>query len=187
MTLLEIYNIALKPHGKRCSESDLQAENPPYEVELCNTYYRSAVRKALGEADWPEAMRYVEPIEAQGIPKGKWAHAFLLPKNMTRVAVRSTKPYDLAPGVFLSNSEHPEIYVISSQFDCEKVSDGLCELVGLALAYILCGLLSPADNNISQVIMQNYNWTLSPMISAISTGELRSEEEGGPIGFEYFV
>lgn len=187
MTLLEIYNLALRPHGKRCKESDLQAENPPYEVELCNTYYRSAVRKALGEADWPEVTRYVKPVEAEGFPKGRWSHAYMLPKNISRVAVKSTKPYDLAPGVFLSDSDEPEIYVISSQFECEKASDGLCELVGLALAYLLCGLLSPADNNISQVIMQSYNWALSPMVSAISTSELRDEEEGGPVGFKYFV
>lgn len=183
MTKTEIYNIALRQHGKKCTEAEVKSDTPPYEVQLCNTYYDAAVQKVLGESDWSWLVRRVDLEDCDDEPSGKWAHGFTLPFGFSRVSDLSTKPYQVINGHFYTNEDDPEIYIVPSEFyfNCEMAPHNICQLVGLALAYELCGILAPADNAISNLILQNYSWILQPMISAESTSYIRSPEEGGPI------
>lgn len=181
MTRTEIYNIALRQHGKTCTNEEVVAINPPYEVGLCASGYNAAVHRVLGEFNWS---KYTVPVLYQEVfdfPRGKWEHGFLLPQGVLRIVSRSTKPYDLIGNMFLTNEDHPEIYAIMDNFDCESAPDNFCELVGLALAYDLCGILSPPESPIMQMIMQKYSWTLQSMIAADCPSEERSLAEGGAI------
>lgn len=182
MTRLDIYNIALGQHGRKCTQSDIESQNPPYDVELCNRYYDAAVKKVLGEEDWSFLLRKLEIEDLDDDePTGKWAHGFLLPKRIMRVSKLSTKPYMLIGGRFLTDEDEPDIYVMSDNFDPENAPDDICQLIGLALAYQLCGILAPANSALSQLILQNYTWILQPMISSEATSIIRTPEEGGPV------
>ena len=181
MTRTEIYNIALQQHGKKCTEAEVKSENPPYEVQLCHTYYDAAVQKVLGENDWSFLVRRVEVEDCDDEPMGKWKHGFSLPPFYNRVSALSTKPYQVIDRHFYTDEDNPDIFIIPSYFESELAPNNICQLVGLALAYELCGILAPADNAIANLIMQNYSWTLMPMISAEATSFIRSVDEGGPL------
>ena len=180
MTRTEIYNIALRQHGKKCTQEEVLSQTPPYEVELCNTYYDAAVRKVLGESDWAFILRRVEASDCEDRPQGRWAHGFVLPPFTLRVSGISTKPYQIIGRTFLTNEADPDIYIIPNWFESEMAPDDICQLIGLALAYGLCGILAPANNAIAQLIIQNYSWILQPMITAEAPAYMRSVEEGGP-------
>lgn len=188
MTLTEVYNIALKQHGKRCTTEEVESLTPPYEVELCASGYGAAVHRVLGEFDWS---RFTVPViyqELLDFPKGKWAHGYLLPQGILRIVPRSTKPYDLIGNVYLTNEDHPAIFAIMDNFDCESAPDDFCELVGLALAYDLAGIICPPESPVLTMIMQKYSWTLQRMIAADCPPEERSIAEGGavlPEGADY--
>ena len=180
MTRTEIYNIALRQFGKICTEEEV-TEYPTYEVNLCISGYNAAVHRVMGEHDWS---LYTVPViypEDFDMPKGKWAHGYLLPQGVLRVVPRSTIPYELLGNLYLTNEDHPEIFAIMDNFDCESAPDNFCELVGLALAYDLCGILSPPESPIMQMIMQKYSWTLQRMVAADCPPEERSIAEGGAI------
>ena len=181
MTRTEIYNIALRQHGKKCTEAEVKSDTPPYEVQLCNTYYDAAVQKVLGEVDWSFMVRKVEVEDCDDEPMGKWKHGFSLPPFYLRVSSLSTKPYQVINRHFLTNEDDPDIYIVPSFFECEMAPNEICQLVGLALAYELCGILAPADNAIANLVIQNYSWILQPMIAAESTSFVRSVDEGGPV------
>ena len=181
MTKTDIYRIALRQHGKTCTEEEVRSDTPPYEVVLCNTYYDAAVRRVLGETDWSFLLRRVEISETEDLPEGRWAHGFVLPFGILRVAKRSTKPYQLLGNRFMTDDDDPDIYVIQDAFEPTFAPRDICTLVGLALAYELCGILAPADNAVMQLILQSYSWTLQPMIAAESPSIIRSPEEGGPV------
>jgi len=186
MTLTEIYNIALRQHGKLCTEAEVTSANPPYEVRLCTSGYNSAVHRVLGEFNWSHFTVPVIYQELYDFPKGKWVHGYLLPQGILRIVPRSTQPYDLIGNVFLTNEERPDIFAIMDNFDCESAPDNFCELVGLALAYDLCGIIAPADNAILSMILQKYSWTLQTMISADCPAEKRALEEGGALEEDTF-
>ena len=181
MTRTDIYNIALRQHGKMCTEAEVKSETPPYEVQLCNTYYDAAVHKVMGENDWSFMVRRVDIADCDDEPTGRWAHGFTLPFGASRVSSLSTKPYQVINRHFCTDSDDPEIYVVPSHIDCLAAPPEFCQLVGLALAYELCGILAPADSAIANLILQNYSWILQPMISAEAPSYLRTAEEGGPI------
>ena len=181
MTRTEIYNIALQQHGKKCTEAEVKSDTPPYEVQLCNTYYDAAVQKVMGESDWSFMVRRVDLEDCDDEPMGAWKHGFRLPPFYNRVSDLSTKPYQVINGHFLTNKDNPDIFVVPAFFESEIAPRQICQLVGLALAYELCGIIAPADNAISSLILQNYSWILQPMLASESPSIVRSVEEGGPI------
>ena len=181
MTRTEIYNIALGRHGKKCTEAEVKSNNPPYEVQLCHNYYDAAVQKVMGENDGSLMVRRVDVKDCDDEPMGRWKHGFTLPPFINRVSPLSTKPYQVIDRHFYTNEDEPDIFVIPSFFESEIAPDPICQLVGLALAYELCGILAPADNAIATLILQNYSWILQPLISSEATSHIRSVEEGGPV------
>ena len=181
MTKLQIYNIALQQHGKKCTQAELDSANPPYEVQVCNTNYEAAWRKVLGECDWQSMLVKVDVADCDDEPAGKWAHGFVLPYGIMRVSSISSKPYQIRAGHFYTDEDNPDIYYMPEFFDCRIAPENICHLVGLALAFELCAILAPADNAISQRIVQSYGWLLQPMISAEAPSYIRGPEEGGPV------
>lgn len=183
MTRTEIYNIALRQHGKRCTEQEVTSEDKPYEVRLCDDVFRSAVHKVLGEHNWSSRTVPVYYDKDFDFPERGWRHGYLLPQGLLRVIPRSTNPYLLMGTKFLTDEDDPVIYGIMDNFDPEIETDDMCNLVGLAMAYELCGIIAPADNAIASMIIQKYSWTMAPMISADCPAQRRSIEEGGALEF----
>lgn len=183
MRIHEIFNKALLQHGKTCTKADVESSTPKWEIVLCQNFYRKAVLNVLGECDW---VRYTQKIffdPSYDFPEGGWMHGYLLPQGILRILPNSDQPYEIIRNKFLTNEERPYINAIMDTFDPEDAEDDFCELVSLAIAYELCGIIGPADPNVQTKIRQSYSWLLTPMVSAQSNAQIRSVEEGGPIGF----
>jgi len=177
MTKLQIFNIALGEHGKQITQADIT--NNIYEAQMCETYYRNAVLNVLGECDWNFLLTRVVYDPDYDYPEGGWTHGFLLPQGILRVVPRSSYPYEVIGNKFLTNEDRPEIYVMMDTFDPEVARDEICYLIGYNLAFLLCQKLSPANNVLMQMILQNYNLVLTPLKNAQATTYFRTIEECG--------
>ena len=168
MTKLEIYNIALSQHGKKCTKEELESQNPPTEVEACNTMYELAISGVLGENDWSFFLTQIELDFDDDEPAGNWTHGFYMPGNVARIAKISAKhkPYLIAGNRFYTNEDAPkDLWGIKwSALQMEAAPRDICYLVGLWLGYLVSTTLSPSDNNLANRILQNYSAQLSSVM-----------------------
>lgn len=181
MTKLEIFNIALGEHGKHITETDIT--NGVFEAVMCETYYRAAVLNVLGECDWAYRVQRIPYDVEYDRPEDGWLHGFTLPYGLLRIVKQSDEPYQIMGNKYLTDNPRPRIYGIMDCFDEEMERDDMCYLVGYNLAFLLCQKLSPANNEIMSLILQNYQAMLKPMLTAQSNTETRTIEEGGAVSY----
>lgn len=168
MTRLEIFNIALSQHGKKCLQEDLVAPNPPTEVEACQRMYEMAVQDVLGEYDWSFFLAPIELDLEDDAPYGRWTHGYLIPagvSRLTKVGGRN-KPYLVAGNRFYTDRDRPDdlwgIRWSSAMMD--NAPRELGNLVGLWLGYLISTIISPSDGNLANRILQNYSAHLQAMM-----------------------
>lgn len=168
MTKLEIYNIALSQHAKKCTQTEIESLNPPTEVEACNTMFNLAVSDVLGEYDWSYFLAPIELDLSDDEPSGNWKHGFFMPYSVARIAKVSAshKPYLVAGNRYYTQEDAPKgLWGIKwTAADMENAPADICNLVGLWLGYLISTILSPSDNNLANRILQNYSAHLATVM-----------------------
>ena len=160
MTKLEIYNIALSQHGKKCTQEEIDATIQPTEVEACVRMFETAVQDVLGEQDWSFCVVPIELDREDDEPYGKWHHGYAMPNDIIRIARSdmSMHPFKVSGGRFYTDEDNPEVWGISYTASIlEMAPRDFCNLVGLWLGYLISTIISPSDNNLAQRILQNYS------------------------------
>lgn len=166
MTKLELFNIALSQHGKRCTQAEIDAANPPTEVEACQRMYEMAVQDVLAEADWSFCVAPVEIYLDDDEPYGKWAHGYLMPGNVIRIARTGAgqQPFLITGGRFYTDEDRPEPWGITWDKTVLDIAPrDFCNLAGLWLGYLVSTIISPGDANLANRILQNYSAHLQAM------------------------
>lgn len=167
MTKLDIFNIALSQHGKRCTQEDLLAENPPTEVEACSRMYDIAVQEVLAEQDWSFCVAPVEIDREDDEPYGRWLHGYRMPGNVIRIARAdmSRHPFFITGGRYYTDEDDPKPWGITFMATVMDIAPpDFCSLVGMWLGYLISTMISPGDNNLAQRILQNYSADLQSMM-----------------------
>lgn len=166
MTKLEIFNIALSQHGKRCTQTELDSSNPPTEVEACTRMFETAVQDVLGEQDWSFCVAPVELDREDDEPYGRWNHGYRLPGNIIRIARADMgrHPFFTTGGRYYTDEDNPHVWGIRySAMILDIAPRDFCNLVGLWLGYLVSTIISPSDGNLAQRILQNYSAHLQAM------------------------
>lgn len=168
MTKLDIFNMALAQHGKRCTQAEIESSNPPTEVEACERMYRTAVDNVLGEYDWSFCVVPIELYLDDDEPYGKWTHGFRMPGNVIRIArpySGSREPFFITGGRYYTDEDRPEPWgILYSSKIMDVAPPDFCDLVGIWLGYLISTLISPGDVNLANRILQNYSAGLSSMM-----------------------
>ena len=177
MTRLQIYNMALRVHGRKITQEDLDATDKREEVLDCIESYESAQDKALSEADWPFFTSLLELDLTEDTPGYGFSHGYALPSGLYRHTPRAWEwAYEIHGGVYYTDAADPKLYGML-RADCFDKADAAEDtradhpqafdnLIAYALAYDLCGYLSPNDQNLLSVALQRYTWALQQLKSA---------------------
>lgn len=174
MTKLEVYNIALGLNGKRCTQKELDSENPPREVSACNLMYTVAIKNVLSETDWsffvkPIDIDYTDDERAMG-----FEHGYFIPRRFDRI-VRvgcNMSQFHLADNRLYTDDERPEVWGMPAveDVDMEYAPVNFCNAVGIWLGYLISIQVSPSDANLGNRILQIYSAQLSTMMRAETNG-----------------
>lgn len=167
MTKLEIYNLALAQHAKKCTADEMTAQNKPHEVDACDQMFEIAVENVLGEFDWSFCVVPIEIDYEDDEPYGDWEHGYRLPGNLIRIARvdNSGFPFMVASKRLYCNESRPAMWGIPMNVKCiEYGPRDFCALVGLWLAYLISPILSPSDANLSNRILQTYSAQLQTLM-----------------------
>ena len=167
MTKLQIYNLALAQHGKRCTAAEMSAESKPHEVDACDTMFDVAVQNVLGEYDWSFCVVPMQLERDDDEPYGDWAHGYHLPYGMLRLArvENGTFPFMVANNRFYCDEDDPKIWGIPSGVAYSEMWPAdFSALIGLWLAFLISPIVSPSDNNLSSRILQTYSAQLQTLM-----------------------
>lgn len=160
MTKLDIFNMALSQHGKRCTQAEIDSDNPPTEVEACQRMYNVAVQEVLGEQDWSFCVVPIELDLEDDEPYGKWLHGYRMPGNIIRIARAdmSSHPFFITGGRYYTDEDNPEVWGVPYTASIMDMAPAdFCNLVGLWLGYLISTIISPSDTNLAQRIIQTYS------------------------------
>jgi len=185
MTKLEIYNLALAQHAKRCTADEMTAVSKPHEVDACDQMFDIAVENVLGEFDWSFCVAPIELETDDDMPYGEWSHGYLLPYGLIRIArvENGTYPFMVGRGRFYCNEEDPKLWGIRMDAKCiEYGPHDFCALVGLWLAYLISPILSPSDTNLANRILQSYSAQLQTLmkreLNSVNDNYLEADDWG---------
>lgn len=168
MTKLDIYNLALLQHGKKCTREEMEMDQyKPVEVEICDRMYPIAVENVLGEFDWAFCVVPIEVDRANDEPFGKWSHGYSLPENVVRIARvdANQKPFMVAGGRLYTNDPDMSVWgVVNDSKIMALAPDDFCYLVAMWMAYLISTAISPSDANLPNRILQMYSAQLQSLM-----------------------
>lgn len=167
MTKLDIFNMALSQHGRKCTQAEIDSDNPPTEVEACNRMYRTAVDNVLAEYDWSFCVVPIELDYEDDESYGRWLHGYRMPTSVIRIARPYGKgePFFISGGRYYTDEEKPQVWgIMYTSSIMDMAPSDFCNLVGLWLGYLISTIISPGDANLAQRIIQNYSASLTAMM-----------------------
>lgn len=160
MTKAGIYDLALRPLGKKCSEADLLLEEKPYEIEMCESFHAQAVLRALREYPWSFFITELDVDYGTDTPAHGFRHGYALPSGMlSLVPEKDAPPFRVIANVYYTDSPTSVLYGIMD--GCVDSMDHPLDfdmLVAYSLSYLLCPILAPGDQNASALALQGYSW-----------------------------
>ena len=166
MTDLELFNIALSLFDREVTQAELDSDNPPREVRLCQLYKPFAVIKAMREFNWSFLIVKLYMDYNDDEPGRGFAHGYLLPDGLFKVVRNFTRyPYEVAEGKIFTDVDCAEVYGIMKELPEDHVPDDFYELIAYALAYQIAPLLAP-EGRVDQVTLQKYSWALNGLLSS---------------------
>jgi hypothetical protein len=167
MEKYQIYNLALRVLGKRCTQADLALDPLPYEVEMCEAHYELAKLRALREHDWSFFVTTLAVDFTTDTPAHGYEHGYALPSALLAFVPDSgVSDYSIIGGIFYCNEKPDALYGIMD--DCVETMvhpKDFDMLIAYALSYFLCPILAPGDQNASNTALQNYSWAQGSLLS----------------------
>lgn len=178
MTQLEIFNLALSLHDREIKQADLDSQTPSKEVRLCKVYQPVAVLKALREMDWSFFTQELTVDLSDDVSGWGYRHGYLLPSTLFKHVPLTDDPFQIAGGRYYTNSTNPVLYgMLKDCFETMEHPEEFDLLVGYAISYEICGILSP-KSGLDQLALQQYSWILAALTTAEVHNNYRADIRG---------